>query len=95
MCRARGGPRPQNVFVYGYPVEGNSTFLTDILSRYGVACVAGVIGEGEGERGRREKMRGRGERERLPQEPHSIHFCVRWQTQISDWLIFDSKSLEN
>ena len=27
-----------------------------------VACVAGVIGEGEGERGRREKMRGIGER---------------------------------
>ena len=34
MCRARGGPRPQKVFVYSYPVEGNSTFLTDILSRY-------------------------------------------------------------
>ena len=60
-----------------------------------LACVAGVIGEGEGERGSREKMRGIGERERLPQEPHSIHFYVRWQTQISDWLIFDSKSLEN
>ena len=64
-----------------------------------VACVAGVIGEGEGEgeRGRREKMRGlgRGERERLPQEPRSLHFCVRQRTQISDWLIFDSKSLEN
>ena len=27
-----------------------------------IACVAGVIGEGEGERGRREKMRGIGER---------------------------------
>ena len=27
-----------------------------------VACVAGVIGEGEGERGSREKMRGIGER---------------------------------
>ena len=27
-----------------------------------VACVAGVIEEGEGERGRREKMRGIGER---------------------------------
>ena len=38
-----------------------------------LACVAGVIEEGEGERGRREKMRGIGERERLPQEPHFIH----------------------
>ena len=66
--------------------------LTDVrpLSRHALACVAGVIGEGEGERG----GLGRGERERLPQEPHSLHFCVRWQTQISGWLIFDSKSLE-
>ena len=31
----RGGPRPQKVFVYGYPVEGNSNLLTDALSRYG------------------------------------------------------------
>ena len=29
------GPRPQKVFVYGYPVEGNSNLLTDALSRYG------------------------------------------------------------
>ena len=71
----------------------NRVFITAVLC--GIACVAGVIGEGEGGRGSREKMRGRGERERLPQEPHSIHFCVRWETQISDWLIFDSKSLEN
>ena len=37
----------------------------------------------------------RGKRERLPQESHSFHFCVGSQTQISVWLIFDSKSLEN
>ena len=30
-----GGPRPQKVFVYGYPLEGNSNLLTDALSRYG------------------------------------------------------------
>ena len=30
-----GGPRPQKVFVYGYPVEGNSNLLTDALCRYG------------------------------------------------------------
>ena len=30
-----GGPRPQKVFVYGYPVEGDSNLLTDALSRYG------------------------------------------------------------
>ena len=30
-----GGPRPQKVFVYGYPVEGNSNLLTDALSGYG------------------------------------------------------------
>ena len=30
-----GGPRQQKVFVYGYPVEGNSHLLTDGLSRYG------------------------------------------------------------
>ena len=30
-----GGPRPQKVFVYGYPVEGNSNLVTDALSRYG------------------------------------------------------------
>ena len=35
MCRARGGPSPQKVFVYGYPVEGNLNLLTDALSRYG------------------------------------------------------------
>ena len=35
-CVVRGGgPRPQKVFVYGYPVEGNSNLLTDALSRYG------------------------------------------------------------
>lgn len=35
-CVVRGGgPRPQKVFVYGYPVEGNSNILTDALSRYG------------------------------------------------------------
>ena len=34
LC-ARGGPRPQKVVVYGYPVEGNSNLLTDALSRYG------------------------------------------------------------
>ena len=29
-CVVRGGgPRPQKVFVYGYPVEGNSNLLTD------------------------------------------------------------------
>ena len=30
-----GGPRPQKLFVYGYPVEGISNLLTDALSRYG------------------------------------------------------------
>ena len=30
----RGGPCPQKVFVYGYPVEGYSNLLTDALSRY-------------------------------------------------------------
>ena len=30
-----GGPRLQKVFVYCYPVEGNSVFLADALSRYG------------------------------------------------------------
>ena len=35
-CVVRGGgPRPQKVFVYGYPVEGNSNLLTEALSRYG------------------------------------------------------------
>ena len=35
-CVVRGGgPIPQKVFVYGYPVEGNSNLLTDALSRYG------------------------------------------------------------
>ena len=35
-CVVRGGdPRPQKVFVYSYPVEGNLSFLTDALSRYG------------------------------------------------------------
>ena len=35
-CVVRGGgPRPQKVVVYGYPVEGNSNLLTDALSRYG------------------------------------------------------------
>ena len=35
-CVVRGGgPSPQKVFVYGYPVEGNSNLLTDALSRYG------------------------------------------------------------
>ena len=35
-CVVRGGgPRPQKVFVYGYPVEGNSNLMTDALSRYG------------------------------------------------------------
>ena len=35
-CVVRGGgPHPQKVFVYGYPVEGNSNLLTDALSRYG------------------------------------------------------------
>ena len=29
------GPRPQKIFVYGYPVEGNSNLLTNALSRYG------------------------------------------------------------
>ena len=34
-CVVRGGgPRPQNVFVYGYPVEGNSNLLTVALSYY-------------------------------------------------------------
>ena len=60
----------------------------------------GILGcslRGRHNRGRGRGARGIGERdrERLPQEPHSLHFCVRWQTQISDWLIFDSKSLEN
>ena len=32
------------------------------LKMFSLACVAGVIGEGEGERGSREKMRGTGER---------------------------------
>lgn len=30
-----GGPRPQKVFVYSYPVEANLSFLTDALSRCG------------------------------------------------------------
>ena len=30
-----GVPRPQKVFVYGYPVEDNSNLLTGALSRYG------------------------------------------------------------
>lgn len=35
-CIVRGGgPRPQKVFVYSYPVEGNSNLSTDDLSRYG------------------------------------------------------------
>ena len=35
-CVVRGGgPRSQKVFVYGYPVEGNSNLLFDALSRYG------------------------------------------------------------
>ena len=35
ICLVRGGgPRPQKVFVYSYPVEGNLSFLTDALSRY-------------------------------------------------------------
>ena len=35
-CVVRGGgPRPQKFFVYSYPVEGNLSFLTDALSRYG------------------------------------------------------------
>ena len=35
-CVVRGGGlRPQKFFVYGYPVQGNSNFLTDALSRYG------------------------------------------------------------
>ena len=33
-CVVRGGgPRPQKVFVYGYPVEDNSNLLNDALSR--------------------------------------------------------------
>ena len=31
-----GGPCPQKVFVYGYPVKGNSNLLTDALSHYEV-----------------------------------------------------------
>ena len=31
----RGGNRPQKVFVYGYPIEGNTNLLTDASSRYG------------------------------------------------------------
>ena len=35
-CVVRGGgPGPQKVLVYSYPVEGNLSFLTDALSRYG------------------------------------------------------------
>ena len=35
-CVVRGGgPRPQKVFVYSYPVEGNLSFFDDTLSRYG------------------------------------------------------------
>ena len=34
-CVVRGGgPHPQKVFVYGYPVEGNTNLLTDALSRF-------------------------------------------------------------
>ena len=40
-----------------------TTMLTEgNTAEHELACVASVIGEGEGERGRREKMRGIGER---------------------------------
>ena len=80
-----------------FPPEDKEDRPKKIILFHWLACVAGIIREGEGERGRQEKIRGLGrwEREGLPQEPHSLHFCVRRQTQISDWLIFNSKSLEN
>ena len=34
-CVVRGGgPRPQKVFVYCYPVEGNSNLLTDAMVKF-------------------------------------------------------------
>ena len=83
------------------PREFENGLLGNILGYSPVFSLRGRRNRGRGRGARKPRKNeghwgeGRGERERLPQEPHSIHFCVRWQTQISDWLIFDSKSLEN